>query len=270
MTPLPLLLSIPHGGRERPPELDELVALSDADLFDDGDAFADRIYDVGELVAHVETARVARAFVDLNRAEDDLPPENPDGVVKSMTCYEVPIYAEGSEPGRALIETLLARYHHPYHEALREAAGTPGLLAALDCHTMAEKPPPIAPDHDERPLFCLSDRNGATSPWALTEALGDAIAGAFEIPRDSVKRNRPFEGGFIVRTHGADGRAPGNLPWIQVEMNRSLYLAEPWFDRSRLEVDAARLDELRERFATALRAFVDGVRAEQATAPPNR
>jgi formiminoglutamase len=269
VTQLPLLISIPHGSRERPPELDDVVVLSEADLFDDGDAFAEQLYDVGEAVTHVEAARVARAFVDLNRAEDDLPPANPDGVVKSVTCYEAPIYAEGSEPGPALVETLLARYHRPYHDALRGAAGTRGLLAALDCHTMAEKPPPIAPDHGERPLFCLSDRNGAASPWQLTEALGDALATAFEIPRDSVKRNRPFEGGFIVRTHGADGRAAGNLPWIQVEMNRRLYLAEPWFDRSTLEVDPARLAEVRDRFATALRGFVGDVRAEQATAPPN-
>ena len=84
--PLPVVVSVPHGGRERPPELDGAVALDDTDLFADVDAFTDTIYGVSGRVAHLEIASIARTFVDLNRAPDDLPPANPDGVVKSGTC----------------------------------------------------------------------------------------------------------------------------------------------------------------------------------------
>ena len=62
--------------------------------------------------------------------------------------------------------------------------------------------------------------------------------------------NWPFQGGYVARRHG---RAP--LPWIQVEMNRALYLAEPWFDEQRRLVDPGRLDALRERFWRALVAL---------------
>ncbi len=43
-----------------------------------------------------------RAVVDLNRAPDDTAPENPDGVVKSHTCWNVPVYKPGSLPDEKL------------------------------------------------------------------------------------------------------------------------------------------------------------------------
>ena len=76
----------------------------------------------------MQSARIARAFVDLNRAEDDRPPANPDGVVKSATCFDRPIYSEPLDD--QTIERLLALYHRPYHEGLesaaRERGGGPG------------------------------------------------------------------------------------------------------------------------------------------------
>ena len=78
MKKFPVLLSIPHGGTQRPPELDDLLSITDADLFDDSDPFVIEIYDLGEKVEDVVKTNIARAFVDLNRSLQDLPPENPD------------------------------------------------------------------------------------------------------------------------------------------------------------------------------------------------
>ncbi len=63
-----------------------------------------------------------------------------------------------------------------------------------------------------------------------------------------MKLNDPFRGGYIVRTHGM-----GQVPWIQVEMNRSFYLSDPWFNRDTLRVEDSRLAFLRGRFLSALR-----------------
>jgi N-formylglutamate deformylase len=243
---LPILLSIPHGGTETPPEVADRVIASPAEIFEDGDAFTREIYDLGDRVAHVETARIARAFVDLNRAEDDRPPANPDGVVKTATCFSRPIYSEPLDDAAA--ERLLARYHRPYHERLARAARGPGLRLGLDCHSMAAEPPPVAPDAaGARPTFCLSNGLGHTCGDELMKRLAARLSEAFGCPSGEVALNSPFTGGYIIRSHG---RNP--LPWIQVEMNRSLYLADPWLDRERRTVDAERLHHLRERFWTAL------------------
>jgi N-formylglutamate deformylase len=85
MEMLPVLISIPHGGRMMPDELRERVCLNYDELFADGDAFTDEIYDLGNRAACVIKAEIARAFVDLNRAPNDLPPHNTDGVIKSHT-----------------------------------------------------------------------------------------------------------------------------------------------------------------------------------------
>jgi len=244
--PLPILLSIPHGGTETPPEVAQRVVASPADVFEDGDAFTRDIYDLGESVVHVQSARIARAFVDLNRAEDDRPPANPDGVVKTATCFDRTIYSEPLDA--EAVEELLARYHRPYHEGLDNAARNAGAVLALDCHSMAAMPPPVAPDAGRpRPLFCLSNREGATCDEERLQELGRRIADAFGCPAGEVALNRPFKGGYITRRHGLRP-----LPWIQIEMNRSLYLAEPWFDPARRRVDPERLRELRERFRNAL------------------
>ena len=246
---LPFLISIPHGGTETPPELAGRVRATAEEVFDDGDAFTREIYDLQDRVAHLQAAQVARAFVDLNRAEDDRPPANSDGVWKTATCFDRPLYTAPLED--ALVETLLARYHRPYHEALAAAARRPDVRLGLDCHSMAATPPPVAPDREmPRPLFCLSNGRGATCDDALLRAFAARVADAFGIPRHEVALNRPFTGGYITRRHGSRP-----LPWIQVEMNRSLYLAEPWFDRRRLDLDGARIRDLRQRFAAALAAL---------------
>lgn len=248
---LPILVSVPHGGSETPPEVAEIASITPEALFDDSDPFTREIYDLGDEAARVERASVARAFVDLNRAPDDRPPANPDGVVKTATCYNEPIYASGQEPSDELTETLLARYHFPYHERLRDAALDTSLRLAIDCHSMAATPPAVAPDSGgARPLFCLSNDSGRTCPPALMERLADALAGAFDVRRSEVSLNDPFKGGYITRSHGG-----GRLPWVQVEMNRSLYLTEPWFDRASLSVAPERLNELRDRFLKALRSL---------------
>jgi formiminoglutamase len=245
-----VLISIPHGGTKTPPEVVGRVRASAAEIFEDGDAFTPAIYDIADKVAHVQVARVARAFVDLNRAEDDRPPANTDGVVKTATCFDRPVYDAPLDD--ALTETLLATYYRPYHAALSEAAHRAGLLVGLDCHSMAAFPPPVAPDADTpRPLFCLSNGEGRTADDTLLERLAEQIARSFECAPEEVALNRPFKGGYITRRYG---RHP--LPWIQIELNRSLYLAEPWFDAGRRTIDERRLVELRQRFAAAIAGLV--------------
>ena len=87
---LPVLVSVPHGGLNVPEYLRENCLLTASDILMDSDEGAGAIYsqlqpDVRSYLA----AETARAFVDLNRPPDDF---TPDGVVKTETCWQVPIY----------------------------------------------------------------------------------------------------------------------------------------------------------------------------------
>ena len=98
----PILISIPHGGWRVPNEIQDRWALSPAEAFHDGDPLVARIYDFEDRVRHQIAMEYFRAAVDLNRAPDDAAPKNPDGVIKSHTCYDIPVYRNGELPDDAL------------------------------------------------------------------------------------------------------------------------------------------------------------------------
>ena len=68
-------------------------------------------------MAYIDTP-LARAFVDLNRAPSDRPPENPDGVVKTETVNRCSVYKKGLFPDETTIHNLLQNYYFPYHSIL--------------------------------------------------------------------------------------------------------------------------------------------------------
>lgn len=248
MKPLPVLLSIPHSGSRIPEELQDRLCIEPADLFDDGDACTQEIYDLGKKIVSIVKTDLARAFVDVNRAPSDRPPANPDGVVKSTTCHGCPIYAPGREPGAGLVKKLLRNHYYPFHARLQKAARHPDLELALDCHSMAGVGPAISPDPGcKRPTICLGNLHGRTCSREEIEELANCFRRAFSLPEEEVTINHPFAGGYIIRTYGAY-----DLPWVQVEISRSLYLADPWFDRQQLTVDKGRLWELNSMFESAL------------------
>lgn len=246
-TKLPVLVSIPHGGTGVPPELADRVRIGPNDILADGDAFTGEIYDVADCVGLQLKAEIARAFVDLNRAEDDLPPGNPDGVVKSHTVFQKPIYLEDRQPDAALIERLLERYHRPYHGRIREALsdGRYGIELALDCHSMLAVGPEISPDPGQtRPAVCLGNRNGGSCPPETLDSLADCFRRVFGLGESDVALNRPFSGGYITRTYGGD-----LVPWIQIELSRGLYMQGPAI------AEPERLTELNEMFQEVLNRF---------------
>jgi N-formylglutamate deformylase len=208
----PFVVSVPHAGLDMPEELSGLCTLDPRHVAEDGDEGAATIYaPLGELAAHFVTTSVARAFVDMNRAEDD---RRKDGVVKTHTCLDVPIYERPlSEP---LVQSLLAAYHRPYHAALTRA-GT-GARFGIDCHTMLANGPPVGPDHGRpRPAVLLGDGNGTTFPAEWTATLASCLSDELET---EVALNQPFSGGYIVRAHAAE------TPWIMLELSRAPFLSD--------------------------------------------
>lgn len=239
----PCLLSIPHGGTEVPKEVENLLILSPEDLLEDGDPFTQELYDL-DAVSKV-VMKVARAIVDVNRAPNDLPPENPDGVLKTETAFGKQVYRKF--PSRELMEELLRRYYYPYHRRIQEELDKEEVLIAFDCHSMAPVAPKIAPDKGKRPAFCLGDAYGRACPRDLTELLKKCLMEVFEIPDKEVTINLPFAGGYITRTYGLKRK-----PWIQIETRRDLYMN--W---DKLKKDDRKLLKVRRKLSLSLSLFFD-------------
>lgn len=223
--PLPLLLSVPHAGTEVPAEAEPYCILTPAQIAADGDEGAADIYALADEVEGHITTPVARAIVDLNRAPDDF---SPDGVVKTHTCWDEPVYSPFPPPD--VVEELLKRHWHPYHQRLQELGASGRFLLGIDCHTMAAHGPPVGPDPGAaRPLACLSNDDRTCPPsWmaALQAALAKRLGGEVAV-------NTPFRGGYITQVHAAE------MPWLQIELSRAPFMAD---DRKRQSV----LDALHE------------------------
>jgi formiminoglutamase len=194
-----------------PSEAEPYCMLTAEQIKQDGDEGAAEVYGIESEVAGFVTTDIARAIVDVNRAEND---RSPDGVVKTHTCWSVPVYSEF--PGPKLIERLLARYYRPYHARLRKLGGA-GVRLGVDCHTMATEGPPIGPDAgSERPQVCLSNAD-STCPAEWIESLAHCFERNFAGP---VSVNAPFRGGYLIRSHASE------LPWLQLEVSRAPFMAD--------------------------------------------
>lgn len=203
---LPLLFSVPHAGLQIPPEVKSLCILSEKDIVEDGDEGAAEIYlPLQTEVSAFVTTDIARAIVDMNRAEND---RRKDGIVKTHTCWDVPVYRKFFSED--VIETLIEKYYRPYHSYLTHYAK--GVKLGVDCHTMAAKGPSIGPDPGEvRPFICMSNAD-FTCPKEWIASLAACLEKVFET---DVSINQPFKGGYIIRSHAKE------LPWVQLELSRT-------------------------------------------------
>lgn len=254
MTKLPVLISIPHGGTEIPKELEGKICITPEDIFYDSDSFTSEIYDLRYHVFATIKNSTARGFVDANREITDLPPQYPDGIIKSYTCYNKKIYKAGKEPDQDLTEKLIDKYYLPYHDQIMSSIkNIKGIKFAIDCHSMADIGPEIARDKGKkRPVFCLGTNHGQSCSIETAEKFAQSLITVFKLKKNDVLIDNPFSGGYIVKNYGGNP-----LPWLQIEMNRSLYLSGPWFNDKKLEVTAERLKELKNKFRNTLELFLN-------------
>ncbi|MDB5431951.1 MAG: N-formylglutamate amidohydrolase [Caulobacter sp.] len=240
--PTPLVFASPHSGRTYPPEMMAAAALDHDAIRRSEDAFVDTLLTTAPaLGVSVLTARLARAYVDLNREPWELDPtmfedELPEfargrtarvaaglGAIARVAAEGREIYARKLTfaEARVRIETG----HRPYHAALTslidEAKAAHGFCILIDWHSMpaAAARQPVTARHGKGCDMVLGDRFGAACAPALTliverelEALGYACA-----------RNAPYAGGYTTEHYG---RPRTKVHALQIEINRGLYLDE--------------------------------------------
>jgi len=225
----PFLISVPHGGVEVPEEVRDAVFLDQEAISYFSDPGTRKIFDLSDCVCACIDTPISRMIVDLNRPPYHLPPKRWDGVVKTRTATGIPVYKEGQFPDITLIHRLLLKYYFPYHAMVDRLLEGGRIILAIDCHSMLS----FAPEQDrdpfrKRPLVCLGnngDRDGNPRKGSLATCPGEVIrALSYEFKEifpdeGSVALNTPFRGGFISNAHYWHK----GVPWVQLEVNRSLY-----------------------------------------------
>jgi N-formylglutamate amidohydrolase len=245
------VFSSPHSGCRYPAEFLARSVLDRRTIRSSEDAFIDRLYDmVPAMGAPLLSAHVPRAYIDLNRASDELDPGVIEGISRaphnpriSSGLGVIPRVVAG---GRAIYsgklplaeaEERIRRCWQPYHDALRdlveETRQAFGQVLLIDCHSMPHEAieSHARPGHP-RPEVVLGDRFGAAAGREVMERVEAAFAAAGL----RVVRNAPFAGAYITQAYGRPSRG---MHVVQVEIDRALYMDEARIE-PRADFDAFR------------------------------
>ncbi len=259
--PAPIVVDAPHSGMLFPDSF--RPAAPYAAIQTTWDAFVDELWsDAPAAGATLVCATFPRAFIDTNRAEDDIDEQllaEPWPVVLTPTDYtkrgmglirrnalpDLPMYDRKLTVRE--VQERIATYYRPYRAALQHeldaAHGRSGVVFHVDCHSMKSHGNAMNVDNGAaRPDLVVSDRHGATADPAHTAW----IAAWFRARGLSVQVNVPYQGGDLVRTFGAPARGRHS---VQIEINRARYMNEAAFTRS---ADFAAMREMCGAFVQAL------------------
>jgi N-formylglutamate amidohydrolase len=244
---LPVLLSVPHSGRDYDSAVLSNAAQGQRALETLEDPLVDRLA-WRALAAGIGAAiqPVPRAVIDCNRDEEEVDPaaiagiglapvgpraRNGLGLVPSRTHRHGMLWRRPID--RAELDRRIDQVHRPYHRALAEGLDAlqtrHGEALLLDCHSMPSR-------QGGQVDVVIGDRHGTSaSAWISAEAATIVRAAGFR-----AALNDPYAGGAIAARHG---KPQAGIHALQLEIDRSLYLdrggrtAGPGFDRIALLID---------------------------------
>jgi N-formylglutamate amidohydrolase len=246
---LPLLISVPHDGREIPHSIRERMT-------DHGRSIPDTDWDVAslyefaaELGAHTVVANYSRYVVDLNRSAEDLelyPGQVATGLCPEQTFAGDSIYESGGADKNEKADRV-DEYWRPYHEHIRNTLASlrakHGFALLWDAHSIPSVVPRLF--DGELPQLNLGSNSGASCGRSIEEAVA---AVAFESPYDAVLNGR-FKGGYITRNYGD----PGNcIHALQLEIAQRAYMAE-----GATSLDEEMATRLRDTLKKMMNTFID-------------
>jgi N-formylglutamate amidohydrolase len=233
-----VVFASPHSGRDYTWSFLRRSVLNEHAIRSSEDAFVDQLFECApQFGAAFLKAGAPRAFVDLNRARDELDPaliesvrrigHNPRiasglGVIPRVVANGRAIYRGKMTLHEA--EERIRDYWEPYHAKLQTLLDTAharhGQTVLIDCHSMPhEAMDGVARAGMKRPDVVLGDRFGAAASGEVVDRIEAAFASAGFI----VTRNAPFAGAYITQAYGKPSKGQHA---VQVEIDRSLYMNE--------------------------------------------
>ena len=231
----PLVFSSPHSGRHYPQSLMQASRLDSLSIRLSEDAHVDELIgSAPDQGIGLICATYGRAYVDINRAANELDPGMFDEAfapVQGAGAARIAaglgtiakIVAEGREiydRKLSLVEAVgrISQVHQPYHQALSglldQALDQHGHALLIDWHSM-----PSASIAKAGCDFVLGDRYGSACSPVLTRLVDQTLTGM----GFAVARNVPYAGGYTTEHYG---RPMDGVHALQIEINRALYLDE--------------------------------------------
>ncbi len=233
-----VVFASPHSGCDYRPEFLARSVLDPLTLRSSEDAYVDRLFaPATEFGAALIAARAPRAWIDFNRAAEELDPALIEGVPRASSSPRITaglgVVPRVVANGRAIYRGKLARIEAearigaawmPYHAALRslmeETRARFGRAILIDCHSMPHEALESAlRGSGPRPQVVLGDRFGASACGDVVERIEAAFAAAGL----RVARNAPFAGAYVAEHYGRPAQG-----WhvVQIEIDRALYMDE--------------------------------------------
>ena len=235
------IFAVPHSGRYYPDDLKSRAALSEKALRQSEDAYVDLLFEhVPEQNAALLVATHARAYLDLNRAANELDPNlftprlaDSDvdvtyrvqaglGIIPQFVAENTPIYSE-LLPAREAAKRI-GDIHQPYHQRLTSLIDSckkdHGFTFLVDCHSMpSDNKLPKRGRSNKSPDIILGDCWGTACMRGMTDVAEQLFLSA----GFSVRRNVPYSGGYSTAFYGCPEK---NIHALQIEINRDLYMDE--------------------------------------------
>jgi N-formylglutamate amidohydrolase len=225
----PLVCAVPHAGRYYPAALLAASVVPNAMLEQLEDRHADLL--VAKLVeagAVAVVARVARAWIDLNRGEDDLDPalrdppgSGPPQSARARSGLGLLPHRIGRRdlwrepPSPASAAARIASIHRPYHAAIAGALDLAcrrfGHAVLIDCHSM----PTLSGLRPARVV--IGDGHGRSAGRGVAAE----VAQAARALGFTAALNAPYAGAHGIARHGWPVEG---VHALQIEVDRALYL----------------------------------------------
>ena len=220
----PLVISMPHVGREIPRDIAARMTPR-ALAVPDTDWHVERLYafarDRG--AAWLEP-QLSRYVVDLNRPPDDAalyPGQVSTGLCPRESFDGEPLY-RGAGPADEEIAARRRDYWQPYHDALATliagAHARHGYAVLLDAHSIRSQVPRLFAGR--LPDGTLGTNDGRSGDPRLATALVAVVAAR---PGFSHVLDGRFKGGYITRHYG---RPEAGVHALQIELAQSAYMDE--------------------------------------------
>ncbi len=259
---LPLVISSPHSGNIYPRRFLQASRLDPMTLRRTEDAHVDALLaPAAALGVPMLRARFPRAYLDVNREPYELDPRMFEGRLPSWvnsrsmrvagglgTIARVvgdsqEIYARKLQVDEGLgrIEALYRPYHAALRGLLESALEQFGQALLIDCHSMPSSSIPAELHQAGRSVdMVLGDRYGTSVGLGIVDRMEQRLR---ELGY-SVRRNKPYAGGFITEYYG---NPSSNCHAVQIEVNRAIYMNEKTLERlpgfGQLASDLARVIE---------------------------
>ncbi|NCF71989.1 MAG: N-formylglutamate deformylase [Gammaproteobacteria bacterium] len=220
---LPLLISVPHDGREIPADIRSRMTDVGKSI-PDTDWDVARLYDFAtDLGASTVVANYSRYVVDLNRSAADValyPGQVATGLCPEQTFAGEPIYHSGDVDAEEKA-VRIEKYWRPYHEHIQTTLASlrdeHGFALLWDAHSI----PSIVPRlfAGELPELNLGSNSGAGCESSIEAAVA---AEAHKSPFAAVVNGR-FKGGYITRHYG---KPENGIHALQLEIAQRAYMNE--------------------------------------------